>query len=275
MQKPFTLHMASPANRVTPADRVTPANRAILLDIPHAGRHYPAIFGLCAQAEQNWLMEDILLDTLWQAAPQMGASLLTMQLGRAIADVNAALSQTTRLFRHPPRDKQEATLRLDYAYHPYHAALAQEITRLKAAHGPVLHLNLHSFGRTQANGEYYPHAADIELGTRHGQTASDSTLKLMADFWRQRGYRVACNQIFSGGEIIRRHGQPSANIESVQIEFARALYFDPILARPHDGATRLQKDCEDFLQMLTMAPQPNMPPANRGRKAIAKPEAKP
>jgi len=135
---------------------------------------------------------------------------------------------------------------------PYHDALASELDASRGAFGAVWHLDLHSMPAVgDANADDPGRArADFVLGDRDGTTCERTFTQEVATTLRSLGYDVAINDPYKGVELVRKHGRPSENRHSLQIEINRRLYMDEMSLEPNDGYAKLERDLESMLKAI-------------------------
>ncbi|WP_186395078.1 N-formylglutamate amidohydrolase [Stappia sp. TSB10GB4] len=234
----------------------------LVLDSPHSGTIYPSDFAPVQPSERYRRAEDMYVDELFSAAPALGLPLLKALFGRIYCDVNRAFddldpavlddaqgldlapSGKARLGKGvvwtatPPDGapllagpllRTDYLARLERCWHPYHATLAELLGEIRAAHGRVFHLDLHSMQpvanamHEDATGSLRP---DIVLSDREGTSATAGYLEVARDLLLGLGFSVKVNDPFKGAEILRRHGDPARGVHSLQIEINRALYMN-------------------------------------------------
>lgn len=116
----------------------------------------------------------------------------------------------------------------------YHAALAEELARIRAEWGAALLVDLHSMPPLRAaEGEY--RAPVIVLGDRFGASCDNTLMTRALSHLESRGYLSAQNRPYSGGYVLDRHGAPQAGVHAIQIEVCRSTYLDRRLEEPGPG----------------------------------------
>ena len=233
----------------------------VLLSVPHSGRDYPDWLDRLARRGRASLepLEDPLVDRLAWRAIADGAGAIVARAPRAAVDCNRGEAEvdpavvdlpvkgelgarargglgivpgrTMRdgLLWRRPISPGEFQSRLDSAHRPYHAAIADGLTTIVAAHGGAVLLDCHSMpprpdGRPQ-----------IVIGDRHGRSASPHVTAAAERIAREHGYSVHRNFPYAGGWIVERHGAPRANVHALQIEIDRRCYLGPDLRVPGPG----------------------------------------
>ncbi len=111
------------------------------------------------------------------------------------------------------------------AYHaPYHAALAGQIARVKAAHGFAILYDCHSI-RSHIPFLFDGILPDFNIGTDSGRSCAAIVEKTVDNICRDAaGYTHVLNGRFRGGWTTRHYGDPSAGIHAIQMELAQSTY---------------------------------------------------
>ena len=261
----------------------TAAAIPLVCDSPHSGTDYPSDFGHAVATEDLRRSEDTHVQWLWDAVPGVGGTLVHATFPRSYIDPNrherdinpamladawrGATAPTERTLElgmglvpsHTPTRlpiyarrlaSHEITHRIAHYYRPYRQALAQAL-HTAGAHGPRWHLNLHSMPSNayERLGRVAPGPlADVVLGDLHGVSCSNGFTALVAEAFRQRGYRVAINDPYAGQDLLREFGAPSRGHESLQIEINRALYLNEQTRELLPRAYRVREDIASLLQ---------------------------
>jgi N-formylglutamate amidohydrolase len=253
----------------------------LVLDSPHSGTVYPADFHFVCPLPALRQAEDTYVEELFAGAPEYGATLISALFPRSYIDVNRAIDDLEpELLDGPwpellkPSDKSAAGMglirrlcrpglpmydgrlsvshvadRIEHYYRPYHEQVAATIGRLHARFGQVYHLNCHSmpsFGGR--NGE----PVDIVLGNRDGTTCDGDFLHFIADIMRGFGYAVRLNDPYKGVELVRRYGDPTRGIQSLQFEISRRLYMNEETLEKHAGFDRLRGHLNRLVHRLAV-----------------------
>jgi N-formylglutamate deformylase len=126
--------------------------------------------------------------------------------------------------QEPTRD--EVLARVERFWRPYHETLANEIARIKAAHGRVVLWEGHSI-RGVVPFLFDGRLPDFNLGTANGASCSPQLQRrLTAVLEAQDDYTFVVNGRFKGGYITRHYGDPAAGVDAVQLELAQCNYMD-------------------------------------------------
>lgn len=243
----------------------------VILSVPHAGRDYSLALRAALRVPLTALtaLEDRYIDAVALSAHGR-ETMLVQRLPRAWIDLNRGeqerdpgiddgasrqampmMSAKTRggLGLVPRRvsgvgeiwqrrfDADEISMRIVQDHRPYHAALADALTRARARFGTAVLLDLHSMPPMEP-GEG---AAGIVLGDRFGRSAASRFVHRLQGEAMAAGISCALNAPYAGGHILDAQARPAAGVHAVQIEVDRSLYLDPALDRPGDGLPAVAK----------------------------------
>ncbi|MGY1529300.1 N-formylglutamate deformylase [Luteimonas sp. A649] len=228
----FTLHRGS-----------TP----LLVSLPHDGTHVPDAIAQRLTASARGVPDtDWHVARLYDFARDLGASILVPTHSRYVVDLNRGEDDTSlypgqnttglcpvRQFNGSAvyLEGQEPApgdvlQRVDAYWRPYHAALREEIDRLKQAHGRVVLWEAHSI-RGELPWLFPGRLPDLNLGTAGGASCSPELAQRLAlVLAKQDGYDWVANGRFKGGHITRHYGRPEQGVEAVQLEIAQRAYMD-------------------------------------------------
>lgn len=243
-----------------------PGRLPVLISVPHAGCVYSAALLGASRLPASALgvLEDPLVDRLVEGAVAAGAMAIVANAPRAEIDLNRALDDLdpamvswpvvgTRASRRasaglgliPSRiagrgaiwrrslSPQEVERRIDGIYQPYHGALAAALVRMRARFGVAVLLDCHSMPPRSSE------APGIVLGDRYGVSCDAAFMRAAEAACRDRRHTTARNDPYAGGEIVERHGAPSAGIHALQVEIDRGLYLAADMRTPGTGFTRV------------------------------------
>ncbi|HET7360004.1 MAG TPA: N-formylglutamate deformylase [Rhodanobacteraceae bacterium] len=219
----------------------------LLVSLPHDGSAIPgAIAARMTTAAQRSPDTDWHVGQLYAFARELGASVLQPHFSRYVVDLNRpsdghalypGRSETglvpTVMFDGLPiyrdgtvPDAVEVAARVDTWWRPYHQALADEVRRLRNAHGRVVLWEGHSI-RGEVPMLFDGRLPDFNLGTADGaacrpglRTALDGVLA------GQTAYSHVLDGRFKGGYITRHYGNPADGVDAVQLELVQANYMD-------------------------------------------------
>ena len=238
-----------------------PPSAPIVLDIPHAGRDYPAALQRSSRLDATLLRrsEDAHVDDLFGGAQALGVPSLIAHFPRAWLDVNrepyeldprmldgsvpsyantrsvrvaGGLGTVPRLVAegqdiyHTRLPVREALSRIESVYKPYHAALRELLAATHAAHGRVLLLDCHSMPSAVRGGE--AGRPDIVVGDRFGTSSGGAITDLVVSALRRRGFKIARNKPYAGGFVTEHYGRPARGLHAIQLELNRALYMNEL-----------------------------------------------
>ncbi|WP_299664062.1 N-formylglutamate amidohydrolase [uncultured Ruegeria sp.] len=246
-----------------PADRTS----CVVFASPHSGRTYPA--SLLKRSVLNRKMirssEDAYVDQLFDAAPESGAPLLAAAMPRAYLDLNRssdeldpALIQGARRHGHNPRvvsglgviprvvangraiyngklTMDEARLRIDTYWRPYHQRLKSLLSESHEMFGQAILIDCHSMpheavAMAGGSGTTRP---EIVLGDRFGAAASGVIVDQVEAAFTDAGLNVARNAPFAGAYVAQTYGRPTRHQHAIQIEIDRSLYMDEDTIQPN------------------------------------------
>jgi len=264
------------------------ASVPLLYDSPHSGREYPPDFEASASMADLRRGEDAWADELISDAHALGVTVLLATYPRCYLDLNrevddidpdmlegawpTPLSPSLKserglgLIRRlvvpgvPIYDRrlsvEEVQARIESVYLPYHAMLHELRMRLLERHGTLWHVNWHSMksagNAMTPDGEGAPRP-DFVLGDLHGKSAHPAVTGVAAGILEGMGYRVAVNDPYAGGKILKDMGAPESRVHSIQIEINRSLYLDELRVEKTVGFEPLRKDLSTFSMALVDA----------------------
>jgi N-formylglutamate deformylase len=250
MTEPIRLRLPRETDRVP-----------VVYDSPHSGRYYPPDFATTLPRTDLRRAEDAYVDELLDGALAYGVAVLDATYPRSYIDLNrAATDIDPELLSEPwptslaPTEKTarglglirrlvvpgveinsrrlspaEVQSRIDRVFTPYHDALDDLIESTRTKFGMVWHINWHSMkskGNAMTPDGDVMRRVDAIVSDADGRTASPDVTRFVAYTLRGLGMRVAVNDPYKGGQIVRRVGAPSRCVHSIQVELNRALYLD-------------------------------------------------
>lgn len=135
---------------------------------------------------------------------------------------------------------------------PYHAALAEEIARVKARHGVAVLYDCHSI-RSEIGFLFDGVLPVFSVGTNNGATCAAKVEAAVTDVTATATeFDSVVNGRFKGGWTTRHYGQPDQNEHAIQMELAQRAYMTecpPWDFRP-DRADRLRPHLKAILHNL-------------------------
>ena len=222
----------------------------LVVSFPHTGTDIPAAYE--TDLVSPWLARrdcDWWIEKLYDFAESLGATTIRTQISRTIIDANrdpsgvslypgqatTELCPTTTFDGEPlykPGHEPDAAAidrRRRTYFDPYHAALADEIARLRMDHDRVVLYDCHSI-RSVIPRLFEGQLPNFNIGTNSGASC-DPALQaaIMARCAATPGMDHVANGRFKGGYITRQHGRPLAGVHAVQMELAcRGYMREPI-----------------------------------------------
>jgi formiminoglutamase len=226
---------------------ITRGDAPLILSIPHAGTEIPETYkpGLVslwrARKDADWWLPE-----LYAFAESHGATIIRTRISRTIIDVNRDPSgaslypgqATTGLcptetfdgepLYHPGAAPDEAEIahRRKTYFAPYHAAIAEEISRLKQQHATIVLYDCHSI-RSKIPRLFPGILPNFNIGTNDGKSCAPAiTQKLVEICGTKEKTSHVVNGRFKGGWITRNFGNPAQGINAIQMELACRGYMD-------------------------------------------------
>ncbi|MCB1882853.1 MAG: N-formylglutamate deformylase [Geminicoccaceae bacterium] len=126
--------------------------------------------------------------------------------------------------REPSADEIDARRE---AYHaPYHAALAEQVARVRARHGVALLYDCHSI-RSVIPFLFEGTLPVLNVGTNDGAACAPEIEAAAAKVCATaEGFDGVLNGRFKGGWTTRHYGRPEARVHALQMEVAQRAYMD-------------------------------------------------
>lgn len=272
-----------PRSRLFSLQGLADARLPVLVAVPHAGRDYPDETATNARVAPHVLerLEDRHADMLASGAAASGCATLIAHAARAWVDLNRAPSEVDpqmisdaprtafaqpsakvrgglglvprRLADHGelwrrPWTRESIAMRVSRMHDPYHQALSDALSALRARFGCALLIDLHSMPPLKPEGE--GPVARIVVGDRYGRSAGARLCDLAMRTLAQRGFEVALNHPYAGGYVLERHGRPTRDVHALQIEIDRSLYLDDALSQPGAGMDTMRDTIRHLVQAL-------------------------
>ncbi len=261
---------------MTPVE-VQSGDSPIVLGLPHTGTYVPEdIFERMNENGRTLRDTDWHIHTLYDGLLD-GATTVRATFHRYVIDANRDPEgvslypgqNTTGLvpltdfdgqsiWSQPPTDAEIETRCANF-HAPYHAALEQELQRVREKHGIAILYDCHSI-RSQIPFLFEGVLPDFNIGTNEGQTCARRLQDAVWQLCQQaQGYTCVLNGRFKGGWTTRHYGRPADNIHAIQMELAQsthlkteALPFDCDVQKAADLRAQLQKILDSLAEL---APQ--------------------
>ena len=215
----------------------------LVLGLPHTGTYVPPEIMAWLNARGQ-----ALADTDWHIARLYdgligNVTTVRTPVHRYVIDVNRApggeslypgqnttgLCPTTDFDRAPIwREGQEPDAaeveRRRVAYHtPYHAALRDELERVRARHGFAILYDCHSI-RSRIPFLFDGTLPDLNIGTSGGATCAPEIEQAVTAICEAADYTSILNGRFRGGWTTRHYGRPGDGLHAIQMEIAQSAY---------------------------------------------------
>ena len=220
----------------------------LLISLPHDGSAIPAALAERMTPEARRAPDtDWHVSRLYAFARELGASILVPKHSRYVIDLNRGEDDTSLYpgqnttglvplvrFNGAPvylpgqqPDAADVAARIDTYWRPYHAALRDELERIRTQHGRVLLWEGHSIRGSGLPFLFEGRLPDLNLGTANGTSCSPALqARIEAELAAQTDYDWIANGRFKGGHITRHYGDPANGIDAVQLEISQRIYMD-------------------------------------------------
>ena len=221
----------------------------LLVSVPHDGTALPEDIATRLTPSARRVPDtDWHVSRLYGFARELGASMIVPVYSRYVVDLNrppdnASLypgQNTTGLcpivqFSGDPvyqagaePSNGEIVERVETFWQPYHDALTAELARIRATHGRVVLWEGHSI-RGVVPFLFEGRLPDFNLGTAGGTSCSPNLQTRLSNVLAaQPDFTHVVNGRFKGGYITRHYGEPSQDIDAIQLELAQRNYMDEI-----------------------------------------------
>ena len=230
----------------------------VLITVPHSGSFYPEVFKKYIKLELNKIraIEDFQSDKILKLINKDSVDIIIAKCSRAVVDLNRSRKSIDNdmfneivLIEHPDEKKMisyglgvfpkiianksifETRLPISYPrkmlekyYDPFHKSLSKQLEFLLKKFGFCYHFDLHTMPSKAL--KHFKIKPDVVLGNNFGKSSSENLISYVKNSFEKFGLNVEINKPYAGGFITRNYGNPSAGIETVQIEINRSLYMD-------------------------------------------------
>jgi N-formylglutamate amidohydrolase len=252
----------------------------IIFNSPHSGSVYPDDFLIASRIDLPTLRrsEDSFMDELIADLSRRGFPVVRVNFPRSYVDVNREPYEldprmfsgrlpsfaNTRSMRVAgglgtiPRvvgDGQEiyrerlavedALLRIETLYKPYHRALRRLINRVHQTFGTVVVVDCHSMPSIGVSRDE-PRRPDVVIGDRYGTSCAQLLPDMVEATMSRLGYSVGRNKPYAGGFITEHYGNPASGLHAIQLELNRAIYMDE---RRREKSPRFAQVAADFAKL--------------------------
>lgn len=215
-------------------------NAPLILSMPHVGTAIPA--DIEARLVSPWLARkdaDWWIDALYAFAADLDATLIRAHWSRTVVDLNRDPSgvslypgqATTGLcpietfdgealyLPGEEPDAAEIAARTTRYFAPYHAALSEEISRLRMSRPTVVLYDCHSI-RSSIPRLFDGKLPLFNLGTNTGKAAAPALVAKVAVILAGSGRSHVVGGRFKGGYITRHYGRPEDGVHALQMELS-------------------------------------------------------
>ncbi|GAA6120744.1 N-formylglutamate deformylase [Acidovorax sp. FG27] len=251
----------------------------LLVSMPHVGTHVPPSIAKRFTDEARQVPDtDWHLERLYAFARELGASILVATHSRYVIDLNRppdgaslypgqsvtglcpvdTFDDTPIYAQGDVPDAAETAARRDAVWAPYHAQLASELERIRAAHGVAVLWDAHSI-RSVLPRFFDGRLPDLNLGTADGASCAPELARPLLAIGEASGFSAVLNGRFKGGHITRQYGRPAENVHAVQLEMTQASYMQEALPFDYlpEVAARVQPTLQRMLEAALQFAQSN------------------
>ncbi|MBP3984837.1 N-formylglutamate deformylase [Pseudoxanthomonas helianthi] len=219
----------------------------LLISLPHDGTHVPDdIAARLTDGARRVPDTDWHVSRLYAFARELGASILAPRHSRYVIDLNRPPDDTSLYpgqnttglcpvaqFTGDPvylpeqePSAEEVARRVEVYWRPYHAALREEIARIRAVHGRAVLWEGHSI-RGKLPFLFEGRLPGFNLGTAGGTSCRpELQQRLEAVLAAQDVDDAVVNGRFKGGYITRQYHDVGNGVQAVQLELAQRNYMD-------------------------------------------------
>lgn len=252
---------------------VTRGDAPLIVSIPHAGTEIPAnIADRLISVPRARHDADLYVDRLYAFAADMGATIVGTAISRTAIDTNrdpsgvslypgqatTGLCPTETFDGDPlykpgaePDDAETAARRAAW-FDPYHAAIAAEVARLRAAHGRIVLYEAHSI-RSLVPRLFEDELPQFNIGTNGGASCDVALTAAIEEICDASGKTRVTNGRFKGGWTTRHYGVPENGVHAVQMELAMRGYLDEGADWPPPWEPGLARPIQTILQQVLSA----------------------
>jgi N-formylglutamate deformylase len=220
---------------------VIPGDAPLIVCMPHTGVDIPS--DIAATLISPWLARkdaDWWINCVYDFAYGLGATVIRTAISRTVIDCNrdpsgaslypgqatTELCPTTTFDGEPLYragflpDAAEIQLRRETFFAPYHAAISQEIARLRGRHDDIVLYDCHSI-RSIIPRLFAGTLPNFNIGTNNGATCDPALTRAVEAVCDQAtDFTRVTNGRFRGGYTTRRYGRPAEGVHAIQMELA-------------------------------------------------------
>jgi len=256
----------------------------VLVDVSRSGREYPPDFRSPLPFTEVHDNVSMYVEDLCADAPQLGAVLLFASFPNTYIDTNRhasdidesliegkwpgpitqsdftqrGLGLLKRLSRYGTQMQErkltvhEVQERLRIYHEPYHLELARVLAHFRKTFAHAAQLSFHCMSAVGAPTHADPgqQRSDFCIGDVHGKTCTAEFLELVVGTLRSLGHSVSVNFPYYGGELTRRHSNPTDGINSVFIEINKRMFIDVKTFKKTEGFAATKASVRALIQRV-------------------------
>lgn len=239
---------------------VETGNSPIVLAQPHSGMWLPDdVLELLEPGARELFDTDWRIPELYEGLV-LDATIVRANFNRYVIDANRPPDDTSlypgqnttslvpltdfdakSIWRQEPDEAEIARRKAEF-HAPYHAALAEQLARVKAQHGFAVLYDCHSI-RSHVPYLFEGELPALNIGTNSGASCAPEIEGAVEQACAASPFAHVLNGRFKGGWTTRHYGQPSDNIHAVQMEIAQSAYLaaeEPPFTYSPDKAAKLR-----------------------------------
>lgn len=220
---PLLISMPHPGTLLPPdiADRLTDA----ALRLPDTDWHLPRLYDFADALGASVIVATHSRYAIDLNRPPDGADLYPGQDTTALCPADTFDRQPLYRDRRQP-DATEVERRIERYWAPYHAALRNELVRLRERHASVVLWDAHSI-RSVLPRFFAGRLPDLNFGSAGGAACDRNLAQLLLRIaGNHPRYSAVLDGRFKGGYITRHYGQPDRGVHAVQLELAQCTYMN-------------------------------------------------
>jgi len=220
----------------------------LVVSLPHTGTEIPGdLVGRYVSRERALDDTDWHIHRLYDFVVDSDATVIRTPVSRSAIDVNrdpsgaslypgqatTGLCPATTFDGRPlylegmAPDAAATKRRREIYYDPYHAALADEIERLRSTHPSIVVYDCHSI-RSEVPRLFAGTLPNFNIGTYAGASCDPRLTERIERRCDASGFSRVTDGRFKGGYITRRYGAPQRGVHAVQMETAIRTYMDEV-----------------------------------------------
>jgi len=218
-------------------------DQPLLVSIPHDGRQLPCeIAGAMTTAGRAIPDTDWHVRRLYDFVAGLGASLICAEYSRYVVDLNRPADDAvlypgqlstglcpTQTFAGEAIYSANASIdvvsRVREVWQPYHERVAATLAELRQRHGYALLWDAHSIP-SSVPALFTGELPELNIGTWDDRSCDPQISARLMAVAEAAPFSSVLNGRFTGGYITRHYGDPSNNVQAVQLELSQHTYMD-------------------------------------------------